>query len=161
MADVKPTMKRCKVYPRNGKQFIPGILNKRKRIEFPAELPLTLAEVKRCIMFADVYEMPEGKGSEKCVYLNAQNWMKDNSKAEAATDVPKDKLLYPRDEEEDAADTTEDPGQEKQQIDEHDDQKAEDAADDTPVAPQSTTPNKTASVNIKQAQYQNKNKNNK
>ena len=36
--------------------------------------------------------------------------MKDNSKAEAATDVPKDKLLYPRDEEEDAADTTEDPG---------------------------------------------------
>lgn len=160
MADVKPTMKRCKVYPRNGKQFIPGILNKRKRIEFPAELPLTLAEVKRCIMFADVYEMPEGKGSEKCVYLNAQNWMKDNSKVEAATDVPKDKLLYPRDEEEDAADTTEDPGQEKQQIDAHDDQQAEDAADDTPVAPQSTQ-NKTTNVNVKQAQYQNKNKNNK
>lgn len=158
MADVKPTMKRCKVYPRNGKQFIPGILNKRKRIEFPAELPLTLAEVKRCIMFADVYEMPEGKGSEKCVYLNAQNWMKDNSKAEAATDVPKDKLLYPRDEEEDAADTTEDAGHEKKQVPAHDDQQAEDTvADDTPVAPQSTQ-NKTATVNVKQAQYQNKNK---
>lgn len=160
MADVKPTMKRCKVYPRNGKQFIPGILNKRKRIEFPAELPLTLAEVKRCIMFADVYEMPEGKGSEKCVYLNAQNWMKDNSKAEAATDVPKDKLLYPRDEEEDAADTTEDAGHEKKQVPAHDDQQAEDAvADDTdtPVAPQSAQ-NKTANVNVKQAQYQNKNK---
>ena len=161
MADVKPTMKRCKVYPRNGKQFIPGILNKRKRIEFPAELPLTLAEVKRCIMFADVYEMPEGKGSEKCVYLNAQNWMKDNSKAEAATDIPKDKLLYPRDEEEDAADTTEDAGHEKEQVPAHDDNQAEDAAaDDTPVAPQSTQ-NKTANVNVKQAQYQNKNKNNK
>lgn len=158
MADVKPTMKRCKVYPRNGKQFIPGILNKRKRIEFPAELPLTLAEVKRCIMFADVYEMPEGKGSEKCVYLNAQNWMKDNSKAEAATDVPKDKLLYPRDEEEDAADTTEDAGHEKKQVPAHDDQQAEDAvADDTPVAPQSAQ-SKTATVNVKQAQYQNKNK---
>lgn len=93
-------MKRCKVYPRNGKQYIPGILDKRKRIEFPAELPLTLTEIRRCLSFADVYEMPEGKGTDKCVYLNAQNWMADNSEAEAADDVPKTKLLYPRDEKE-------------------------------------------------------------
>lgn len=99
-------MKRCKVYPRNGKQYIPGILNKRKRIEFPAELPLTLTEIRRCLSFADVYEMPEGKGTDKCVYLNAQNWMADNSEAEAADDVPKTKLLYPRDEKE-SEDTSE------------------------------------------------------
>ena len=99
-------MKRCKVYPRNGKQYIPGILDKRKRIEFPAELPLTLTEIRRCLSFADVYEMPEGKGTEKCVYLNAQNWMADNSEAEAADDVPKTKLLYPRDEKE-SEDTSE------------------------------------------------------
>ena len=100
-------MKRCKVYPRNGKQFIPGILHKRKRIEFPAELPLTLTEIRRCMSFADVYEMPEGKGTDKCVYLNAQNWMSDNSEAEAADDVPKTKLLYPRDEEDDTKDKSE------------------------------------------------------
>lgn len=99
-------MKRCKVYPRNGKQYIPGILDKRKRIEFPAELPLTLTEIRRCLSFADVYEMPEGKGTEKCVYLNAQNWMADNSEAEAADDVPDTKLLYPRDEKE-SEDTSE------------------------------------------------------
>lgn len=99
-------MKRCKVYPRNGKQYIPGILNKRKRIEFPAELPLTLTEIRRCLSFADVYEMPEGKGTDKCVYLNAQNWMADNSEAEAADDVPDTKLLYPRDEKE-SEDTSE------------------------------------------------------
>lgn len=99
-------MKRCKVYPRNGKQYIPGILNKRKRIEFPAELPLTLTEIRRCLSFADVYEMPEGKGTDKCVYLNAQNWMADNSEAEAADDVPETKLLYPRDEKE-SEDTSE------------------------------------------------------
>jgi hypothetical protein len=99
-------MKRCKVYPRNGKQYIPGILDKRKRIEFPAELPLTLTEIRRCLSFADVYEMPEGKGTDKCVYLNAQNWMADNSEAEAADDVPDTKLLYPRDEKE-SKDTSE------------------------------------------------------
>ena len=99
-------MKRCKVYPRNGKQYIPGILDKRKRIEFPAELPLTLTEIRRCLSFADVYEMPEGKGTDKCVYLNAQNWMADNSEAEAADDVPDTKLLYPRDEKE-SEDTSE------------------------------------------------------
>lgn len=99
-------MKRCKVYPRNGKQYIPGILNKRKRIEFPAELPLTLTEIRRCLSFADVYEMPEGKGTDKCVYLNAQNWMADNSEAEAADDVPEAKLFYPRDEKE-SEDTSE------------------------------------------------------
>ena len=50
--------------------------------------------------------MPEGKGTDKCVYLNAQNWMADNSEAEAADDVPKTKLLYPRDEKE-SEDTSE------------------------------------------------------
>lgn len=155
MAEVKATMKRCKVYPRNGKQFIPGILNKRKRIEFPAELPLTLTEVKRCLMFADVYEMPEGKGSEKCVYLDSQNWMKDNSKADAAKDVPKDKLLYPRDEEEKKEEEVTDPGQkdDKSQTD----QSSEENTKQNVASQQATQQQKVASVNPNQ----NKNKNNK
>ncbi len=153
MAEVKATMKRCKVYPRNGKQFIPGILNKRKRIEFPAELPLTLTEVKRCLMFADVYEMPEGKGSEKCVYLDSQNWMKDNSKADAAKDVPKTKLLYPRDEEEKKEDKDEDKKENSQESKDNAASKQDTA--ETQQAGQ--TQQKVASVNPNQS----KNKNNK
>lgn len=90
-------MKRCKVYPRNGLQFIPGILEKQKRIEFPAELPLSPHEIRRCLSYADVYEVRDGGD---CVLLTMENYLADNSKATAATDVPEDELLYPRDEDE-------------------------------------------------------------
>lgn len=90
-------MKRCKVYPRNGLQFIPGILEKQKRIEFPAELPLSPHEIRRCLSYADVYEVRDGGD---CVLLTMENYLADNSKATAATDVPEDELLYPRDEKE-------------------------------------------------------------
>lgn len=88
-------MKRCKVYPRNGLQFIPGILEKQKRIEFPAELPLSPHEIRRCLSYADVYEV---RGEEDCVLLTLENYLTDNTDAVAATDVPEVELLYPRDE---------------------------------------------------------------
>ena len=88
-------MKRCKVYPRNGLQFIPGILEKQKRIEFPAELPLSPHEIRRCLSYADVYEV---RDDDNCVLLTMENYLADNSEATAATDVPEDELLYPRDE---------------------------------------------------------------
>lgn len=90
-------MKRCKVYPRNGLQFIPGILEKQKRIEFPAELPLSPHEIRRCLSYADVYEVRDGGD---CVLLTMENYLEDNSDATAATDVPEGELLYPRDEKE-------------------------------------------------------------
>lgn len=88
-------MKRCKVYPRNGLQFIPGILEKQKRIEFPAELPLSPHEIRRCLSYADVYEV---RDDDDCVLLTMENYLADNSEATATTDVPEDELLYPRDE---------------------------------------------------------------
>lgn len=94
MAELFP--KRCKVYPRNGLQFIPGILEKQKRIEFPAELPLSEKELRRCLSYADVYEVTDGGD----VLLTTLNYLSDNSKATPATDVPEDELLYPRDEKE-------------------------------------------------------------
>lgn len=108
-------MKRCKVYPRNGLQFIPGILEKQKRIEFPAELPLSPHEVRRCLSYADVYEVRE---DDTCVLLTMENYLADNTDAPEATDVPEDELLYPRDEkddegeeetEEDSEETVEEP----------------------------------------------------
>ena len=92
MADLFP--KRCKVYPRNGLQFIPGILEKQKRIEFPAELPLSETELRRCLSFADVYEVTDGGD----VLVTLLNYLSDNSKATPAKDVPEVELQYPRDE---------------------------------------------------------------
>lgn len=87
-------MKRCKVYPRNGLQFIPGILEKQERIEFPAELPLSPHEVRRCLSYADVYEV---RDDDTCVLLTMENYLADNTDAPEATDVPEVDLLYPRD----------------------------------------------------------------
>lgn len=94
MAELFP--KRCKVYPRNGLQFIPGILEKQKRIEFPAELPLSEKELRRCLSYADVYEVTDAGD----VLLTMLNFMSDNSEATPAEDVPDVELQYPRDEEE-------------------------------------------------------------
>lgn len=101
MAELFP--KRCKVYPRNGLQFIPGILEKQKRIEFPAELPLSEKELRRCLSYADVYEVTDSGD----VLLTMLNFMADNSKATVATDVPDDKLQYPRDNKEEDEETDE------------------------------------------------------
>ena len=101
MAELFP--KRCKVYPRNGLQFIPGILEKQKRIEFPAELPLSEKELRRCLSYADVYEVTDGGD----VLLTMLNFMSDNSKATPATDVPEVELQYPRDEKEEEDDEEE------------------------------------------------------
>lgn len=106
MADLFP--KRCKVYPRNGLQFIPGILEKQKRIEFPAELPLSETELRRCLSFADVYEVTDGGD----VLVTLLNYLSDNSKATPAKDVPEVELQYPRDEkDEDEGEEEEDAAQ--------------------------------------------------
>lgn len=94
-------IKRCKVFPKPNAKYIPGVLSENRKIIFPAELPLSESEIKRCMAFADVYEMPDGKGSDKCVLLGWHNFLADNSDAEPATDVPDVELSYPRDEEED------------------------------------------------------------
>ena len=127
MADLFP--KRCKVYPRNGLQFIPGILEKQKRIEFPAELPLSETELRRCLSFADVYEVTDGGD----VLVTPLNYLSDNSKATPAEDVPEVELQYPRDEKE------EDEGEEE-----------EDAAQSSAASAASA-----AKVQAKTASYQN------
>lgn len=127
MADLFP--KRCKVYPRNGLQFIPGILEKQKRIEFPAELPLSETELRRCLSFADVYEVTDGGD----VLVTLLNYLSDNSKATPAKDVPEVDLQYPRDEKD------EDEGEEE-----------EDAAQSSAASAASA-----AKVQAKTASYQN------
>lgn len=127
MADLFP--KRCKVYPRNGLQFIPGILEKQKRIEFPAELPLSETELRRCLSFADVYEVTDGGD----VLVTLLNYLSDNSKATPAKDVPEVELQYPRDEKD------EDEGEEE-----------EDAAQSSAASAASA-----AKVQAKTASYQN------
>ena len=82
----------CKVYPRNGLQYIPGILEKRERIEFPAQLPMSEKEIRRCLSYADVYEVTDAGD----VLLTLENYLEDNSDATPATDVPEVELLYPR-----------------------------------------------------------------
>lgn len=83
-----PNFKVCKVYPRNGIQTISGILPKQEKIELPAKIKLNEKEVRRCMSFADVYEVVE-KGD---VLLTPVNYLADNSEAEVAKDVPKDEL---------------------------------------------------------------------
>lgn len=130
MADLFP--KRCKVYPRNGLQFIPGILEKQKRIEFPAELPLSETELRRCLSFADVYEVTDGGD----VLVTLLNYLSDNSKATPAKDVPEVELQYPRDEE--------DEGEEEEDVE------SEDAAQSFAASAASA-----AKVQAKTASYQN------
>lgn len=93
-----PNFKVCKVYPRNGIQTISGILPKQEKIELPAKIELNEKEVRRCMSFADVYEVVE-KGD---VLLTPVNYLADNSEAEVAKDVPEDELKdYTKKEEED------------------------------------------------------------
>ena len=132
MANLFP--KRCKVYPRNGLQFIPGILEKQKRIEFPAELPLSETELLRCLSFAYVYEVTDGGD----VLVTLLNYLSDNSKATPAKDVPEVELQYPRDEKD------EDEGEEEEDVE------SEDAAQSSAASAASA-----AKVQAKTASYQN------
>ena len=96
------TTKVCKVYPRNGLQYISDILPNRGRIELPAKIEMNSAEVRRCMSFADVYEVIK-KGD---VLLTIENYLEDNADATVATDVPKDKLVdYTESEDGDGDDT--------------------------------------------------------
>lgn len=95
MANLFP--KRCKVYPRNNMQYISGILEKQKRIELPAELPLSEHELRRCLSFANCFEMVGGKH----VLLTLDNFNKDNKDGKDVTaTLPGGEVSKPRDEEE-------------------------------------------------------------
>lgn len=99
MANLFP--KRCKVYPRNNMQYISGILEKQKRIELPAELPLSEHELRRCLSFANCFEMVGGKH----VLLTLDNFNKDNKDGKDVTaTLPEGEVSKPRDEEDEGAD---------------------------------------------------------
>lgn len=102
MANLFP--KRCKVYPRNNMQYISGILEKQKRIELPAELPLSEHELRRCLSFANCFEMVGGKH----VLLTLDNFNKDNKDGEDVTaTLPEGEVSKPRDEEDEGTDEEE------------------------------------------------------
>ena len=102
MANLFP--KRCKVYPRNNMQYISGILEKQKRIELPAELPLSEHELRRCLSFANCFEMVGGKH----VLLTLDNFNKDNKDGKDVTaTLPEGEVSKPRDEEDKGTDAEE------------------------------------------------------
>lgn len=104
MANLFP--KRCKVYPRNNMQYISGILEKQKRIELPAELPLSEHELRRCLSFANCFEMVGGKH----VLLTLDNFNKDNKDGKDVTaTLPEGEVSKPRDEEDEGTDEEEGP----------------------------------------------------
>lgn len=97
--------KRCKVYPRNNMQYISGILEKQKRIELPAELPLSEHELRRCLSFANCFEMVGGKH----VLLTLDNFNKDNKDGKDVTaTLPEGEVSKPRDEEDEGTDESTD-----------------------------------------------------
>lgn len=99
MANLFP--KRCKVYPRNNMQFISGILKNQKRIELPAELPLSEKELRRCLSYGNCFEMVNGKH----VLLTLDNFNKDNKDGKDVTaTLPEDEVSKPRDEEDEGTD---------------------------------------------------------
>lgn len=142
-------MKRCKVYPRNDLQFIPGILEKQKRIEFPAELPLSPHEIRRCLSYADVYEV---RGEDDCVLLTLDNYLENNTDAPAATDVPDVELLYPRDEE---TEDEEDADKEEEDTSSSKDTGSEQAAATASVKSAKTVATNSDTVNAQASNYKN------
>ena len=83
----------CKVYPAKNKR-ITGILTKQKMIIEPGIYHLNLKEIRRCMSYADVFEVVTGGD----VLLTPENYTADNSKAKVypAEKVPeiKDKTIH-------------------------------------------------------------------
>lgn len=66
----------CKVYPAKNKR-ITGILPEQKMITEPGIYHLNLKEIRRCMSYADVFEVVTGGD----VLLTPENYTADNSKA--------------------------------------------------------------------------------
>ena len=83
----------CKVYPAKNKR-ITGILPEQKMITEPGIYHLNLKEIRRCMSYADVFEVVTGGD----VLLTPENYTADNSKAATypADKVPeiKDKEIH-------------------------------------------------------------------
>ena len=83
----------CKVYPAKNKR-ITGILTEQKMITEPGIYHLNLKEIRRCMSYADVFEVVTGGD----VLLTPENYTADNSKAKVypAAKVPelKDKSIH-------------------------------------------------------------------
>lgn len=83
----------CKVYPAKNKR-ITGILTEQKMITEPGIYHLNLKEIRRCMSYADVFEVVTGGD----VLLTPENYTADNSKAKVypADKVPelKDKSIH-------------------------------------------------------------------
>lgn len=81
----------CKVYPAKNKR-ITGILTEQKMITEPGIYHLNLKEIRRCMSYADVFEVVAGGD----VLLTPENYTADNSKA---TTYPADKVPEIKDKE--------------------------------------------------------------
>lgn len=83
----------CKVYPAKNKR-ITGILPEQKMITEPGIYHLNLKEIRRCMSYADVFEVVTGGD----VLLTPENYTADNSKVKVypAAKVPelKDKTIH-------------------------------------------------------------------
>lgn len=89
--------KTVKVFPQKQHKYISGVLLNQKKIEVPSLITaVSDKELRRLLSYATVYEVVDGVGD---VLLTLDNYMKDNSDAVAATDVPEVELERPRDEE--------------------------------------------------------------
>lgn len=95
MANLFP--KKVKVFPQKQHKYISGILLKQKRIEVPSEVTVYDKDLRRLLSYADVYEVVDGVGD---VLLTLDNYLKDNSSATPATDVPDVELAKPQEEDE-------------------------------------------------------------
>lgn len=73
----KPT-KKCRVVP-VGHRFIPGLLEKRKRIDKEMVLDLDIQDIIRCMSNAYVYEILADSDNGEEVLLNPLNFNKKNS----------------------------------------------------------------------------------
>lgn len=83
--------KKVKIFPRKY-IFIPGVLINGMRIDRPCIVMLNIREIRKCMVYATVYEVVDKVGD---ILLTPQNIESDNSSAKPSTDVPNVELWDP------------------------------------------------------------------